>query len=131
MKINIKILLKSLQYIMIPTLSVFVLLFLYFLSWEKFVGFIASGTVLASLIRVGLGVIEVIFVYFIYQEELKNYYRSTEYKNSLLETKPILSGCDGAYVSNHIGVCPSHNRGNKYDIYDDGDGVIIFQKVYE
>ena len=70
--INIRALLSSMKFLLIPTASVFGLIFLYFLNVQEFITFITNNSGLAGFIRVALGISEVVLCAVIYNDEVKN-----------------------------------------------------------
>ena len=69
--INWKIFAKDISFMFLPTVSVLSLILIGFFSWTKFVVFITSDSGWAVFLRIVLAILEIVFVYLMYQYYLK------------------------------------------------------------
>ncbi len=65
--INTKALIKAMQFLCLPTLSLLIIIFFWFFSWTDFIAFLTSKSGWAGALRVGVVILEVILVYYMYE----------------------------------------------------------------
>lgn len=85
-KIRPKALIKATSFMFLPTLSVMIVIFCYFLSWSKFVGFMTSDNGWASFLRVLMILAELVLVCIMYEAYAK-IEEAEERKKELTEAK--------------------------------------------
>jgi hypothetical protein len=69
--INYKVLLKSMTYLMLPTLVVFFLVFCWFLDWEAYKQFWLNREGWAGFLRIFIVGLEVLLVWYVYDQNIK------------------------------------------------------------
>lgn len=93
MKIDLKILLKAMSFMFLPTLAVLLVVYFWFFNFAAFVAFVTASTGWAGFLRVVLMILEVVCVVLMY----RHLYEEAEKIAKLLEVEEQL-GADPAKV---------------------------------
>lgn len=113
---NTKALVRAMGFMFIPTFSVLVLIFFWFLSWSEFVAFITSKSGWAGFLRIVLLLAEICLVWYFYDKYNQQDVIQSATDADIREMKKVDSNSRTYTVNVNMQRLIGHERGD-YEIY--------------